>query len=439
MSARRTQDVYESLLGQMAAVPVVDTHEHLMTEADFIAAELDFGWIMSYTALDMGGAGMYRGPWGASQYVAYESLSPAEKWRIMAPYWPKAREARYATCTRRALKRFFGVADLDERSVVEVSERIGEYQYPGVYKRILQEECGLRVCLRIGNSYAEPHYFAPVLYICPFAGAISRGELEAACPGGIPATAAEYIEQLGPRLDEAKAKGAVCIKIGWTARRRPIRFLEHPGAEVERSYQFLKESGHANWYDAGVMEQLGAFHDTCFRFCFDWAGRNGIPVQVHSGLEFDQPWDGRPSVFIPCLTDFRDTKFAILHGSYPYLDELTGLARSFENVTIDMAWLALLSGAAADLWLGEWLETLPANKLLAFGGDGLTFFEVCTHLEMAREMVARALAQRVVAGTCSVDEALVRARQVFHDNPWEFYRLEERWQKRQVPGETAGA
>jgi uncharacterized protein len=439
MSARRVQSVYESLLRQMAALPVVDTHEHLMTEADFIAGKWDFGYIMSYTALDLGGAGLYRGPWGAAQNVAYEGSSPADKWRTMAPYWPRMRDARYAACTRRTLQRFFGVADLDERAAIEVSERIREYQYPGVYRRILQEGCGIRVCLKIGNSYAEPHYFAPVLYICPLAGAVSRSELEAACPEGLPATSAEYIEGLGPKLDEAKAKGAVCIKIGWTARRRPIRFLEHPQAEVERAYQFLKTSTHKSWDEPGVMDRLAAFHDMCFRFCFGWAGRNGVPVQVHSGFEFDQPWDGRPSAFLPCLTAFRETQFAILHGAYPYLDELTGLARGFPNVTLDLAWLALLSGPAADLWLAEWLEVLPSNKLLAFGGDGLTFFEVCTHLDLAREMLARALAQRVAQGLFTLDEAVLRARQLLHDNPWEFYHLEERWHKRQAADQKAGA
>jgi hypothetical protein len=267
VSARDQQEIYESLLGQIRRMPVVDTHEHLMTEADFISLKLDFGYIMGYTGLDVGGAGLYAGPWGLSQHIAYTDVSPLEKWQKMAPYWPKAREARYAQCTRRALMRFFGIDDLNEETAVEVSNRISEYQYPGVYKEILQDECGIRVCLKIGNSCAEPEYFAPVLYICPMAGPVTRAEMELSCPDGAPATAAQYIESLGPMLDEAKSKGAVCIKIGWTARRRPINFIAHQNADVERSYQFLLNSKHGTWDEPGVMDNLRPFHDTCFRYC----------------------------------------------------------------------------------------------------------------------------------------------------------------------------
>jgi len=70
------------------------------------------------------------------------------------------------------------------------------------------------------------------------------------------------------------------------------------------------------------------------------------------------------------------TEAEFVAGQFDFADIMTytGLALAFPNVTLDLAWLHLLSGTQATLWLDEWLDLLPLRKVLAFGGDCLHFF-----------------------------------------------------------------
>jgi len=128
-----------------------------------------------------------------------------------------------------------------------------------------------------------------------------------------------------------------------TARCRPLDFCPHSDEEVQASYTFLRERADGDWQNRETSTRLKPFQDAAFWSVFEKAGELGLPIQIHSGLEFPQPWDGRPGVLIPSLIRFPQTKFAIFHGSYPHMAELTGLAKSFPNVYLDLAWFHLLS------------------------------------------------------------------------------------------------
>ena len=111
------------------------------------------------------------------------------------------------------------------------------------------------------------------------------------------------------------------------------------------------------------------------------------------------------------------------------MDELTGLAKSFHNLYLDLAWFHLLSRHQARMWLTQWLDVLPHNKIFAFGGDVFLFFGICAHLEIARENVADVLAGRVAEGLCDMDEAERTAKLLFHDNAWNTFKFEN-WKGR---------
>ena len=417
--------LYGKLLDRIRKLPVLDTHEHMMYESHFVSGTWDFTHIMSYTGLDIGLAGMPHGPWGGAQFAITEGDTPREKWQRIAPFWPHVRTGVYARSSRRALQRFFGVDDLTEETAVEVSRRIAEYQRPGIYDEVLHQQYNIRVMLHpqgYGPS-PEPQHFAPVFYLDAIAGSQKGEWLGGALGAEPPPDFADFRELFRQRIDEAVSNGAVGMKIGGTARQRPIDFEAHADEAVQASYAYLLSDSDGDWQQPETMARLKPFQDAAYWVAFETAGELGLPVQIHSGLEFMQPWDGRPSALIPSLVRFPETKFAIFHGSYPHMAELTGLAKSFSNVHLDLAWFHLLSRRQAQAWLAEWLDVLPHNKLFAFGGDVFLFFEACTHLEMAQENVAAVLADRVADGICDIDEAEQTATLLFHDNPWNTFAM----------------
>ena len=78
--------ITEELLEKIKKLPVIDTHEHMAMEADFVAGNYDFTHLMSYVGLDLGLAGFPAGPWGASQGAVKMGRSIEEKWQHIASY-----------------------------------------------------------------------------------------------------------------------------------------------------------------------------------------------------------------------------------------------------------------------------------------------------------------------------------------------------------------
>ena len=62
----------------------------------------------------------------------------------------------------------------------------------------------------------------------------------------------------------------------------------------------------------------------------------------------------------------------------------------------------MLEELATRLWLHQWLETVPTNKIMAFGGDYLFPEGVYAHSLVARRVVAEVLAWKVKDGYFSM-------------------------------------
>jgi hypothetical protein len=74
--------------------------------------------------------------------------------------------------------------------------------------------------------------------------------------------------------------------------------------------------------------------------------------------------------------------------------------------------------------LGEWIDMVPVNKIIAFGGDYCNPVEKCYgHLTMARENLAHVLAERIDEGLMDKDDAVAIARQWFYETPRALYGL----------------
>jgi mannose-6-phosphate isomerase-like protein (cupin superfamily) len=58
------------------------------------------------------------------------------------------------------------------------------------------------------------------------------------------------------------------------------------------------------------------------------------------------------------------TRFDLFHASYPWCDDVLGLAHKYPNVWVDLCWLPLISTARAIAFLREVLELINGGRLL---------------------------------------------------------------------------
>jgi hypothetical protein len=63
------------------------------------------------------------------------------------------------------------------------------------------------------------------------------------------------------------------------------------------------------------------------------------------------------------------------------------------------------------------LETVPANKIFGYGGDYRYPELSYAHAKMARQNIARVMAEKVADGFFNETEAVGIARMMLHDNP----------------------
>jgi hypothetical protein len=88
-----------------------------------------------------------------------------------------------------------------------------------------------------------------------------------------------------------------------------------------------------------------------------------------------------------------------------------------------MCWIYLISPSYSKQFLHEWIETVPASKIMGFGGDYLNIENAYGHLLFAKQIISEVLIEKVRDGYLSEQEALNTAQMILHDNADNFYNL----------------
>ena len=73
--------------------------------------------------------------------------------------------------------------------------------------------------------------------------------------------------------------------------------------------------------------------------------------------------------------------------------------------------------------LSEWLETVPMNKIFAWGGDHGLIEHSYASLILAKSLVSEVLASKVVDGYFSKKTAFSVAEKIMGENAIKFYKL----------------
>ena len=149
---------------------------------------------------------------------------------------------------------------------------------------------------------------------------------------------------------------------------------------------------------------------------------------IHTGLQTGNGniiENSKPTHLVNLFSEYPDVTFILYHGSFPYGGELTTIAKYFPNVCIDMCWMYVISPSYSERYLNEWIETVPASKIMGFGGDYLNVENAYGHLLMAKQVITRVLTSKVKEGYLSENEAINIARMILHDNAVRIFKLSE--------------
>jgi hypothetical protein len=110
------------------------------------------------------------------------------------------------------------------------------------------------------------------------------------------------------------------------------------------------------------------------------------------------------------------TRFDLYHMGMPSVRRTGVIGKNNPNVWLNLCWTHIISPQMTISALEEYMDMVPMNKIIGFGGD-YRFPELSyAHLVMARRNIARVLAEKIADGIFDEEEALRIARLLLHDN-----------------------
>lgn len=414
------------LTSAIQAIEAIDTHEHILPEAERTAAPVDFFTLASHYALDdLTSAGLLP---EAREQLGRDDVPAHRKWELFAPWWAFVRDTGYGQALRLAIRDVYGVEHLDAATLGRLNDRIRERNQPGLYRSVLTDRARLRFC--VNDEYwqprptaVDPEFFVLARKFDPFVAPITRagvGRLEALADRSI-TRLQDLRDAMAAHVEASLTLGLVTIKTT-LAYERPLRFERVEASEAARSFEALVRDATpaGDLTDRLERRPYKPLADYMFHELVRLADAHRLPVQVHTGLHASNAnlvTNSRPTDLVNLFLLYPRVTFDLFHAGYPFQHEAAVLAKTFPNVCLDFCWMYVVSPAVARRTLHEVLDTVPSNKVMGFGGDYRYPELSYAHAVMARRAIADVLAERVRQGVHTDQEALDVAQRLLHDNP----------------------
>lgn len=412
MGHRLTASGDPALRELIDSTPWLDTHEHLIEEhhrlapggyefvptvqpADCAESRIripdDWRALVdpAYVMADLVCAGMSADQ-AASFHADREDRSPEDAWSAVEPYVAIARNTGYLRALDITTERLFG-SRLERDTVGEIDRRLRALRVEGFYARVLRDVANVSRCQvhSVDSDLMcltrQPELLHQDLVLAPLVFG-SYPAVEEAC--GIEVDDLDdYLEIVEWAFAEFAGR-ASAVKCAW-AYQRPLLVktqADPPNREFTRVRQ-----GTSAADDRRILE------DFLLQRCIDLATAAGLPVKMHLGYlagsrnpQFRHIFSDVADV-VPLLQANPATTFVLMHIAWPKQEELLALAKHHPNVVVDLCWSWIVAPRSTQDFLERALTTLPASKLLCFGGDFQTVEHVVGHAEIARRGLQRSL------------------------------------------------
>ncbi|MFB3924257.1 MAG: amidohydrolase family protein [Terriglobia bacterium] len=406
---------------------IFDTHEHIWHEETRLKKRVDFFHLFShYADSDLVSAGMSA---QAVDDLQNQEIPLEKRWRDFAPYWAFTRTTGYGRCMLIAARDLFGIEDVNEQTYRLLSERVTAANRPGWYHNVLKEKAQIELCMledvasmNGGPLQTDPRFFKVVARFDYLINATRREDLRhiEKVTGVSVHSLAGQEEALSTAVKLRLREGLAGIKSA-LAYDRTLQYDEVSRADAARAFDRLFGSNSSRSADPASQKQLV---DYMMHKLIQQAVEHHLPVQIHTGFQTGNSnhiaWTN-PSHLSGLLNEYPQVRFDLFHGGYPYTSELATLAKNLPNVHPDLCWLHAIAPGVARRALDEWIETVPANKILGFGGDFCHVEGAYGHAQMARMGTAEVLADKVENGYLKEDEAASLVERILHLNGKELF------------------
>jgi uncharacterized protein len=430
---KQSSGLRRQIFAKVWNTPFIDTHEHLPDEQDRLSASSpsagsdDWAVLLSgYLGSDLLTAGM---PAGDHARVFGKGLTPSEKWKLLAPYWPAVKNTGYGQAARISMRQLYEVDDLSAATVEKVQAGYEKLRRPGFYRHVLCEVARIESCQVnwLRSPFLESKMPTLMMQDISIVGMFAGPDLPTVSgPTGItPTTLADWHKVIDWWFNKY-GRYAVAVK-SQDAYRRDIDYKPVPAETVAEV--FKKKARN----EPITPEEQKALEDHLFWYAVRCkATQCKLPVKLHTGyyagqnaMPLSRLLHNAGSACDLCKAA-PETPFIFMHICYPHYEPLIALAKHYTNAHVDMCWAWICNPLAAKDFLKKYLVTAPANKILTFGGDYFFVEQVLGHAVIARQGIAQALSELVEEGWLTLADAIELVDPIMHGNARRLFRLNEK-------------
>lgn len=428
------KDIIDTIRREFDQIPVIDTHSHVMPSSDLYDHNQDFlaNLIQQYIQDDLKSAGMSRQEF---DFIINPAINIKERFKILKPYWKLVFNTGYSRLARETLKMIYEEVELTENNIISIEEQYKRNMRDNTFfDYVLKEKCNIKKVISDHSHYDGidiphdkniflPAYRLDYLILPDSTSAMRRIEKEC---GHTLNTFDDMVDAIHIIMERAKKNGAICYKSGLAYNRS--LYYEFPDYhDARRGFEELRRA------KISLPDQMEyslhptkAFQDYMMHEILSIADKENAVYQFHTGIQVGQGniiSNSDPSLLNNIFVEYRNVKFDIFHGGYPYFYQLGALAKQFPNVYVDLCWMHTISPHDTRTALRSWLDTVPISKILGFGDDVHGIEAVAGQLGVARDNICRVLAEEIHDGLRNYDECSYVLRRILYDNPAELYGI----------------
>jgi len=428
--------IYQNLLPEINQIQLIDTHEHLLPEPEYLKTKQNFFnlFFQHYASSDLISAGM---DIKALEYLRMSDESAEKKWIKFFPFWQNMENTTFARVLKIAAKDLFNIDEISKETVSDLCKQIQAKYKPGWYDHVLREKAGIKMIYvrsTIANMKFYPSYFLPIVTSDQFLEIKSLpdiAQLEDDMNIKIH-TLKNLTDAIEKYYTEARQKGAIGIKMT-QAYKRSLSFKKRTFFEAESIFnKIFYGTGlipHWNQNSGLNSEERKPLVDFLMHTIVRMAGELGLVVQIHTGFQEGQGnyiTNANPTLLTNLFLEYSNTRFDILHCGFPYHLELACLAKNCPNVYPNMTWIYCIGSTIAGRILSDWFDIIPINKILGFGGDYHFVEGVYGHAQIARQTVTRILSEKIAEGLWTEKQAMGFGQKLFSENAEVIYNSDNR-------------
>jgi len=432
-------EVNKELQEYIFSLPIMDTHEHLPSSEQLRDRKTDVlkEYLAHYYNRDLISAGLAKQDYTS---IIEKEMTIREKWKLVEPFWLLSRYTGYGRALDIAVRELYGIDGISSETIESLNEKFLESLKPGHFHRVLKEKCNIEkslLCVETLEAehdplverslYCDRDLFVPVYIVNPLVHPETWAEIERVeRESGIRITSfSTWLEAAEANIERAVREGSPILKNS-LAYVRSLSYDRVSRSEAEQAFNAVFKTKHfPEWHQKPILPGK-ALQDYMFHFILERANKRKLVVQIHTGIQEGSGnilANSNPEALTNLFLEYPEVDFDIFHIGYPYQNILTVMAKNFQNVFVDMCWAHIVSPNASVQALIEWIDTVPLNKISAFGGDYLFIDGVYGHQYLARMDVARALSAKIEEGLFDIGKAEEIARLFLYENPKNLFRL----------------